>query len=413
MTPRRLTPEELVHRCDPATLVLGAAAGGDDGAIVGQDRARAAVELGIAAPHEGFHVFVMGPPGSGRRRLVRSVIDAHVAGNGVQRSDWVYVHNFERPHQPLALQLPAGTGTQLRADMKELVRDLRMLIPAVFESEEYAAQIGRLNSELKERSDQALVEVAREAERRGLAMIRTPVGFTFAPQKGGEVMPPEEFQALPEDRRLELQKAVSEVQEQLLRALRSHVRMRKEHAEAVRTLDRQMTLLAVDHAVDETKVRYAGLPAVCTYLDAVRADVIENANDFRAREDGESGEGRPDPSAELARYEVNLVLDAAAPGVSHIVEADLPSYQNLVGRIDHVARFGALLTDFRLIKGGALHRANGGFLMIDAVKLLQQPFAWAALKRALLKREIRIESLAEMFSVVSYARLMVTPLSGW
>lgn len=416
MTRRTLSAPELARRCDPARLAQGDAGGdGIPAGLVGQERARAAVELAIASPHEGFHLFVMGPAGAGRRHLVRSVIDSHVAGNGIRRSDWVYVHNFERPHQPEALRLPAGLGAQLRADMRELVRDLRTLIPAVFESEEYAAQAERLNADFKERSDQALAEVAREAGRRGLAMIRTPVGFTFAPEKDGEVMPPEVFQTLPEVRRTELQKAMGEVQEQLLRTLRSHVRMRKEHAEAVRNLDRSMTLLAVDHAVDETKVRYAELPEVCRYLDAVRADVIENANDFRTREEAESGEGRAEGKAEgaggeLARYEVNLVLDAAASGVSHIVEADLPSYQNLVGRVDHVARFGALLTDFRLIKGGALHRANGGFLMIDAIKLLQQPFAWPALKRALLRREIRIESLAEMFSVVSTMQLEPQPI---
>jgi predicted ATP-dependent protease len=409
MGSRALEARELITRCDPAALAFEAAA--DAAAayrIVGQERARAAVEFGVATRHPGFHLFVMGPPGAGKRSLARRVIASRAEKDGVRRSDWVYVNNFERPHQPVALELPAGQGARLRSDMRALVADLRTLIPAAFESEEYAAQVERINSEFKERSETALGEVAQEAQRRGLAMIRTPVGFTFAPQKDGEVMAPEVFQALAEERRAELQKAMGEVQEQLLRVLRSHMRMRKEHADRVRALDRSMTLLAVEHAVDEIKARYAELPKVCQYLDAVRADVIDNASDFKAREDEE--ESSAGQRAELARYEVNVVLDAAASPQAPIVEADLPSYQNLVGRVDHIARMGTLLTDFRLIKGGLLHKANGGFLLIDAIKLLQQPFAWPALKRALLRREIRIESLAEMFSVVSTVQLEPDPI---
>ncbi|WP_119355450.1 Lon protease family protein [Azohydromonas sediminis] len=412
MTARLLTAAELATRCDPARLepaLAEAAAAPAARTIVGQERARAAVEFGIAAAHPSFHLFVMGPPGSGRRSLARHVIEARVASDGAARSDWVYVNNFAHPHQPVALQLPAGRGTQLRDDMRALVRDLRTLIPAVFDSEEYATQVERINDEFKQRAEQALAEVVDEAQRRGLAMIRTPVGFTFAPQKDGEVMSTEAFEALPEARREELKKSIGEVQDQLLRVLRSHMRMRKEHADRVRALDRSMTLLAVEHAVDELKSRYADLPKVCSYLDAVRADVIDNASDFRGRED-EDGESHAEKPGELARYEVNVVLDAAASPQAPIVEADLPSVPNLVGRVDHIARFGALLTDFRLIKGGALHRANGGYLLVDAVKLLQQPFAWQALKRALLKREIRIESLGEMFSVISTVQLEPEPI---
>jgi predicted ATP-dependent protease len=380
------------------------------GAIVGQERARAAVEFAVGTQQPGFHLFVMGPPGAGRRSLARRVIEQQVARSGVARSDWLYVNNFEHPHQPLALQLPAGLGARLRADMRALVRDLRTLIPAVFESEEYATQAERINSEFKEHAEQALREVAQEAQRHDLAMIRTPVGFTFAPQKDGEVMWPDVFQALPAERRSELQKALEEAQDHLLRVLRAQMRMRKEHADRVRALDRSTTLLAVEHAVDEIRNRYAEWPRVCAYLDAVKADVIENANDFRSRDEDESSETHDGPQGDLARYDVNLLFDAAASPGPPIIEADLPSVQNLVGRVDHIARFGALLTDFRLVKGGLLHRANGGYLLIDAVKLLQQPFAWPALKRALLRHEIRIESLAEMFSVISTVQLEPEPI---
>jgi len=409
MVARTLLPGELATRCDAAALQLDADAGAALPDIVGQDRARAAVEFGIAMRHAGYHLYVMGPPGSGKRSLVRRAIDAHVAADGIHRSDWVYVNNFETPHRPIALRLAAGRGAQLRADMRALVQELRSTIPAAFESEEYAAELERLNTDFKERAERALLEVSAEAQRQGLVMIRTPVGFTFAPRKGDEVMSPQEFEALPEAERERLQKAVQELQDKLVHVLRESMRLRKEHADRLRSLNRSTTQLAVDHAVDETKARYAELAEVATYLEAVRAAVIDNADAFRTREEGD-GNAAAAQAEELGRYEVNLLVDAGGSDGAPIVDADLPSHQNLVGRVDHVAHFGMLVTDFRHVKAGLLHRANGGYLLVDAVKLLTQPFAWSALKRALLAHEIRIESMAEMFSMVSTIQLEPQPI---
>lgn len=413
MAARTLAANELVTRCDPASLGLpetgDAAAPVATGEIVGQPRAVAAIEFGVTMVRPGHHLFVMGPAGSGRRTLVRQAIANQVAVDGVQRSDWVYVNNFTQPHKPLALELPAGRGTRLRSDLQALVRDLRTMIPGMFDSEEYATELERINSEFKDRAEQAFTEVAHEAQQRGLALVRTPVGFTVTPQKDGEVMPPQAFEALPEAERETLQKAMGEVQDQLLRVLRSSMRLRKEHADRVRELNRSMTRLAVDHTIDDLRARYADLAPVARYLDAVSADVIEHAEDFRAH-DEEAANAEGEPAASLARFEVNLVLDAAAANGAPIVEAELPSHQNLVGRVDHVARFGMLVTDFRMIKGGLLHRANGGYLLIDALKLLTQPFAWQTLKRALLGGEIRIESMAELVGVISTVQLEPEPI---
>jgi predicted ATP-dependent protease len=318
----------------------------------------------------------------------------------------VYVHNFEQPHRPIALQLAAGRGAQLRADMRALVDELRTTIPAAFDSEEYASELERLNTDFKERAEHGILEVSEEADRRGIVMLRTPVGFTFAPRKGDEVMTPQDFAALPKDESERLQKAVSELQDKLLQALRASMRLRKEHADRLRTLNRSTTQLAVDHAVDEMKARHADLPAVLAHLDAVRNAVIDNADAFRSHDEAEG----PAPADALARFEVNLVVDAAGSDGTPVVDADLPSCQNLVGRIDHTAQFGMLLTDFRHIKAGHLHRANGGYLLIDALELLTQPMAWSALKRALLRGEIRIESMADLIGLVSTIQLEPQPI---
>lgn len=406
MAARRLTPAELATHCDAASLDIDDDAAPGGAGIVGQERARAAVEFGIAMRHPGYHLFVTGPPGTGKRSLVRTAITAHLAHNGAQRSDWVYVHNFEQPHRPIALQLAAGRGAQLRADMRALVDELRTTIPAAFDSEEYASELERLNTDFKERAEHGILEVSEEADRRGIVMLRTPVGFTFAPRKGDEVMTPQDFAALPKDESVRLQQAVSELQDKLLQALRASMRLRKEHADRLRTLNRSTTQLAVDHAVDEVKARHADLPAVLAHLDAVRNAVIDNADAFRSHEEAEG----PAPADALARFEVNLVVDAAGSDGTPVVDADLPSCQNLVGRIDHTAQFGMLLTDFRHIKAGHLHRANGGYLLIDALELLTQPMAWSALKRALLRGEIRIESMADLIGLVSTIQLEPQPI---
>lgn len=409
MAARKLSPGELAVHCDAATLRLDEVPAAAPAEIVGQERARAAVEFGIAMRHAGYHLYVMGPPGSGKRSLVRQAIDAHLAHGGVQRSDWVYVNNFEAPHRPIALQLAPGRGAQLRDHMRALVEELRSTIPAAFESEEYAAELERLNTDFKERAEHGLLEVNSEAQKHGLLMIRTPVGFTFAPQKGSEVMSPQDFEALPQAERERLQAAVQQLQERLLQVLRESMRLRKEHADRLRSLNRSTTQLAVDHAVDETRVHYAGLAEVEAYLEAVRAAVIDNADAFRTREDADANAAAA-RAGELARYEVNLVVDAGGSDGTPVVDADLPSMQNLVGRVDHIAQFGMLVTDFRHIKAGLLHRANGGYLLVDALKLLSQPFAWNALKRALLAHEIRIESMAEMLSMVSTMQLEPQPI---
>ncbi|HOM12178.1 MAG TPA: AAA family ATPase [Rubrivivax sp.] len=415
-----LSAQQLALRCDPALLAgalpaaaplqAGTGAAPAPAELVGQPRARAAIEFGLGMCRAGYHLVVTGAPGTGKRSLVRRLIEQRAPLQCAPRSDWVYVNNFAAPHQPVALQLAAGRGAQLREHLRALVEELRSTIPAAFESEEYAAEVERLNGEFKERVEHGLIEVGDQAQAQGLVMVRTPVGFTFAPQKGSnEVMSPQEFEALPQAERTRLQQAMAPLQERLLQALRESMRLRKEHAERVRALNRSTTQLAVDHAVDDSRAQYADVPAVLAYLDAVRAAVLDNADAFRSREDADANAQAAQADA-LARFEVNLVVDAGGRAELPVVDADLPSYQNLVGRVDHMARFGMLVTDFRFIKAGLLHRANGGYLLLDAVKLLTQPFAWAALKRALLAQQVRIESMAEMVGMVSTVQLEPQPI---
>jgi lon-related putative ATP-dependent protease len=406
-----LPSARLTHRTDPARFTFATTAELEDvHELVGQPRAARAVELGVSIDRDRYHVYVMGPPGTGRHTLVDRVI-AERATKAARPSDWAYVNNFAEPHRPLALELPPGRGAELRDGMRALIEEVQATIPAVFESEEYGSKAEAIDAEFRDRHERAFSALGAQATEQGIALLRTPAGFSFAPVKDGEVMSPDDFAKLSEDEQKRIEAAITQLQSQLEHIVREVLRWRKERLERIKHLNRDMALLAVGHVVDEMKRRYAGLPRVIAYLDAVQADVIESVDDFRKREAPTPmlpGIARGEEPS-MRRYEVNLVVGSGGAGAP-VVTADHPTYQNLIGRVDHIAQLGMLVTDFGLIKPGALHRANGGYLVIDAAKLLYQPFSWEALKRALTRREVRIESLAEMYSLVSTVSLEPEPI---
>ncbi|MBS0336457.1 MAG: AAA family ATPase, partial [Proteobacteria bacterium] len=408
----RIPPDQLAHRCDPAAFGFATTAELPDlDDAPGQGRAAEAVGFGVDMGHEGYNLFVMGPPGSGRHRLVRAAIAAR--GDGVPHPpDWVYVNNFEDPHRPIAIDLPPGGALKLRDAIAALVDELRAGIPAVFESEEYSSRVESIDAEFKERHEKAFSDLGEEAGAQQLALLRTPAGFAFAPVKDGEIMGPDVFAKLPEDEQKKIEAAIPVLQEKLEKILREAMRWRKERVERIKALNREMTMMVTGHLVEDLKRDYAALPKVVAHLDALQADVLDNADDFKKPAEGEQPLMRfvQSDDGQLRRYLVNVLVDHSPPNGLPVVDTDHPTHQNLVGRIDHVARFGTLVTDFSQIKAGDLHRANGGYLLLDAARVLTEPFAWAGLKRALQRREIRIESLADMYGGVSTSSLAPEPI---
>ena len=402
----RLQADQLLTRCDPAAIPFEDTAHADAvaaaGPLVGHDRAMRAIAFGLDVEQDGYNVYVMGSAGIGKLRFVREAIATR--GKRAEPRDWVYVNQFKRPERPLAIGLPHGRGAALREDMRQLVDELKATIPAAFESETYATEVERIQGEIAERHSHALSALNEEANRDGIALVQTPNGFTLAPVKDGEVMDPAAFAQLPEAEQQRLRARILQLQERLQRIVRDSVRLRKEQAERVTKVNRETTAFAVSQAIDDLRARYADIDAVREWLDTVRDDVLENANDFlRTAQEAQPNPFVPRP--DLGRYEVNLLGTNADGDGAPVVEAEHPTMSALLGRIDHVAQFGALVTDFRLIRPGLLHRANGGYLLIDAQRLLTEPFAWAALKRALQRKSVVIESIAEQYAAVSTVRL--------
>ncbi|MFH0934058.1 MAG: ATP-binding protein, partial [Pseudomonadota bacterium] len=410
-TVRPLQAHQLYRACDQSQFTFKTTADLEDlTGIIGQMRAMDALRFGTGIRHDGYNLFVLGPSGIGKNSMVRRFLEQKSGGEN-KPDDWCYVNNFAQPHKPQLLRLPSGRGAELRARMEQLVEYLRSAIPALFEGDEYRAKASAIQEEFGKRQEQAFNELGDEAAQKQIALLRMPEGFGFAPMRDGEVIPPDEYEKLPEEERERIETTIAELQGKLEKILRQMPQWRREKHERVKQLDRETTLSVVDHLVNEIKESYADLPEVLNYLDQVRQVMVDNADDFRKQEETATMGGMTVVTHQsFHQYKVNvLVSNNKAPGAP-IVSEDNPTYSNLVGRVEHISQFGALVTDFTLIKPGALHRANGGYLLLDIRKVLSQPFAWEGLKRALQTREIRIESLGQMYSLVSTVSLEPQPI---
>ena len=418
-TNRELGATELYQRTDPAQFGFGTTADLEDlTEVLGQPRAVAAMRFGIGMAREGYNIFALGPTGTGKRRVIHRYFERRAADEPVP-DDRCYVNNFDERHKPKAIRLPAGKGLAFRDDVDALIEGLSTALSAAFESEEYQARRQTINEEFQERQSSAFQEVQEKAEEKGVALLRTPAGLVFAPVKEGEVLSSEEVQALSEKERQRLEAEVEMLQGELQKIVQQVPSWQRETQEKLKELNREMANFAVGGLIDELREKYSDYADVVDHLDAVQKDIVENAHDFL-----QAGEEQANLPAMLRgavqdseavsplarRYRANLLVDHSQSEGAPVVYEDNPTYQNLVGRVEHRAQMGALLTDFNLIKPGALHKANGGYLILDARKVLLQPYAWEALKRTLQSGEIRIESLGQMLSLVSTISLEPDPI---
>jgi lon-related putative ATP-dependent protease len=407
-----LPPEALYRACDPAALRFASTRDVEASpTVVGQERALAALSFGTRIDRPGYNLFALGPPGTGKHTTILAELRAQAAGQPPAQ-DWIYVHNFARPHQPRAICLPAGRAAELRDAMSRLVDDLRASIPAAFESQEYQGRREAIEEEFRERQDHALEALKDKAEARGIAVMRTPTGFGMTPIRKGKLLGPEDFEKVPEKEQAEIRRSIEELQGELEELIRQGPRWEKERRERVRELNEEVTEFTVGHPIMELRARFAELSSVCEHLEAVRADLVENVHALieAERRRGKPAGFRQADGAGFGRYQVNVLVGGDGPDGAPVVYEDHPTLGNLIGRVEHVPQMGTLVTDFTMIKAGALHRANGGCLLIDARSLLLQPYAWEALKRTLRSRRINIESLASMLDLVSTVTLEPEPI---
>ncbi|MFY0312442.1 Lon protease family protein [Leisingera sp. D0M16] len=383
---------------------------------LGQDRAVDAIRMSATVSHEDFHVFVLGQPGSGRHAIAQSIL-AGIAKDRPVACDWVYVNNFELPHKPVAIRLPAGSASRLRRMMETLVDDLANQIPALFESEDYQTRRRTIEEDFSAEHEREMAEIFDDARARNVAILRTPVGFSFAGQRDGNVLTQEEFEALTDEEREQLEASIESVQQRISDVLKSVPKREKEHRRQVEQLHYQLASRGVDEAIRDVQKAFADEAAVQRYLEAVRSDLVSNAELFLMGESEDSAGPFPVATSkrfeepQFQRYRVNVMVSNGSCGQgAPVVKEELPTMANLIGRIEYASEMGALVTNFTMIKPGALHRANGGYLVLDVRQVLSEPLAWDALKRCLRTGEIAIYSPGERLSMVSTVSLEPDPV---
>jgi len=380
--------------------------------LIDQPRARDAIGLATCIDRPGFNIFVIG---NGSARIQQSVLGMLRAA-AVDRPpppDWVYVNNFAEPHRPIAIPLPAGRGPALSRQVHALVQELKAALPALFEGEDYQKRRTAIEQAIQARGQQAFAALNDKAAAQGIAILRTPMGFAMAPARDGKVVEPAAFNTWPEAERQQVREAIEGLEKELEETLRAIPRLEKETRDAVRALERDTARMAITPHLEELKGSFADLPKVLTHIDAIGEDLLENLQLF-------IGQDAPTDNPILLamrqggaveRYEVNVLVAQADHGAgAPVIEEPHPTLGNLVGRIEYLQMQGALVTNFRLIKAGALHRANGGTLLLDARALLTEPFSWAALKRALFREQITIEDAGRFMGLATTVSLEPDPI---
>lgn len=399
-------PSKLFRPCNPdsfsfqTTEDLPALQG-----FIGQPRAYRGLEVGSEVTGRGFNIFVMGLPSSGRTTFSKEYLEQRAANMPIP-DDWCYVNNFSDPHQPRALHLPVGRASELRKDMQSLIQHAQREIQRAFSSDEYQKEKGRLTDAFEKNKEQALAELRDYAAKYNFVIANTPLGFVLVPTVDGKSLTSEEIEKLAPETLEKFKRLQEKVGKEVQKTLNAIRKMERQTYQEIEELDRNTATFVVAHLVEEVKARYKDLDAVLAHLDAAQADIVENVDLFRGQQEETSSEA----SDWMARYEVNVIVDNQdLKGAPVIVETQ-PSYANLLGRIEHQFIMGASRTDFTMIQPGALHRANGGYLILSVSDVLLNPYAWEGLKRSLRDGRIRIVELGNQLGLVSTTTLEPEPI---
>jgi lon-related putative ATP-dependent protease len=404
----RLEPEKLRWTCDPALFDFETTEELPDlDYAIGQQRALRSIEFGLGMEETGFNLFISGETGTSRTSTIRNILKKR-AKEESPPSDWVYVNNFKVSDSAVSLALPAGKGSELAADMKVLVDAFKTDIPKALESPEYEARRAEILDEYQKSNNDFFQTLEKESAKHGFVLQRTVSGLVIVPQIGGRNYTQEEYEKLTDKKRQKLDqtgKKLTEKLNEVLRRVRDNEKLTKE---ALAQADRDLGMSCLGHRLDPLKEKYAGLEKVMAHLDAVQEDILNNLEDFKPQSAQPQIPGikmtRQEPTFE--RYEVNVLVDNKETEGAPVVFESNPTYNNLFGRIEHVMQYGGVaVTDFTMIRSGALHRANGGYLVIDAREVLINPFVWDALKRCIRTGDIRIEDVLEQYRFMTMVTL--------
>ncbi len=387
--------------------------------VMGQERAIRAITFGMKMKDSGYNIYVAGPPNTGTSYLARTFIEKEAQKDRIP-PDWCYVYNFKDPDQPDALKLLPGQAGSFKKDIDELIRSIRTAIPAVFDSDDYRKRRERVVMAYGKKRRRRIDKLNKIVQGKGFILNINEVEMMVVPAQDGKPMPEETLMSMPEKERGRLRAKSDDLQIELNNANRDLLRLEKEFNEELKKLDKEVALFIVEGRISDCREKYRNQSEVVEYIDEMKADILRTIDEFKKKPQHipvESPEGEilqipvefiREPS--FVRYEVNVLIDNAGRRGAPVVYETNPTYTNLFGSIERKARYGTLFTDFTMIRAGALHRANGGYLILRASDLLKSDLSWEALKRAIKNREIKIEDFGELLGLVITTALKPMPI---
>ena len=412
---REMKASDLKKTCDPSKFPFKTT---DDYEFehepLHQERGVSAIDFGLNVKSDGYNIFVCGAAGTGRNTQVNRAVNK-IAFQQETPEDWLYVNNFVSEDEPIALKLPAGRGIIFKKDVEELVEDLKVEIPKAFESEDYEVRKQDLLKEYKERRDGALQEVEDSAHKEGFVLKQSATGVILVPRSGDDPMAAEEYENLsPEDKEA-LEKKKHELHIKIEQALSEVRAMEKSAKTRINDLEKEVVLFSVKHIIDELRFKYREFEDIIEHLNHIQEDVVDNLGMFKEEEDENPaaamfGVRQPSKKHSFRKYKVNLLVDHRHSKGAPVIREQNPTYYNLLGRIDYVSHFGSMSTDFTMIAPGALHKANGGYLVLQVMDVLSSFMAWDALKRVIRNHEIKVEDINEQYRMISTTSLKPKPI---
>ena len=407
MSISKLKDSQLYTVCDPRKFDFASTAELEERlSALGQDRAISAVKLGINIKSKGYNLFCLGAEGTGKTSLVKRLLEEE-AKNRPTPKDWVYVYNFDEPYKPKSISFATGTATEFAKDIDKLIEDFNVSIPSVLDSDEYKAGLSIIREKYKQKKEEYMRILQKKAKGKSVSLLQMQVGMVVAPVKNGEVLSPEAFEELPEEEKQQLIDDLNLMQEEIEKVAKDLPEWEDKQRNESNLLREKFIKLAVKNPIDNLRQKYKGNREAVEFLKNIQNHIVMNIEDFLPEENtpaqAEDGDAltallsrmNKQEEDKFAKFKVNVIVKNKPDSGAPIVHLDHPTQGNLVGRVERIQQYGALLTDFTLIKAGALHQANGGFLLIDARKLLVQPYAWDSLKRALASKSIKIETPGE------------------
>ena len=413
---KELTPDKLRKKCDPNQFKFTHTGELNPlGKVVGQERALEAINFGVNIRNNGYNIYVLGPGGAGKTSIVKEAIERRARKMDTP-DDWCYVYNFEDPDEPNAISLPAGKGKVLQRKMEKLIRELKSAIPNALNSEDYQKARNQVIQDFQKMQNDALLEQDKKAREKGFTLQKGPMGFLLVPSKEGKAMTPEQYEQLSEEDRQALDEIGLGLREELDKTVRE-IRQKEQGIKTnIAKLERETVKFAIGHHISDLREEFKDYDEVLSYFDQAESDLLDNIDDFKSPAGGGGEEAnlipiKPvDTGDSFDRFRVNVIVDNSKVNGAPVLVETNPTYNNLIGRIDKKSRMGALFTDFTMIKAGALHKANGGFIIIEAEHIFRAPFAYEALKRTIKNLSIRITDLSEEYSYVSTKTLEPEPI---